>query len=128
MRTQQLFEFFEKEKERYLREWKELLSFHSISTQPELADDCRLCAEWLQVHLNSIGMNAELLETTSKPCVYASYEMPGSSETIHYYGHYDVQPIDPLEAWTAPPFEPELRNGRLYARGAQDNKGQTFYF
>jgi len=114
--------------ERFLEEWKAFLRFQSISTDPEYNDKCRDCANWLVEHLKGMGLHSEILETPGKPVVFASYEGKEGAPTVLYYGHYDVQPVDPVEDWESPPFEPEIRNGRLYARGAQDNKGQTFYF
>ncbi len=112
---------------RILNEWKTFLKFPSISADPLYNGNCRDCAEWLVEHLQKIGFTAQLLETSTKPAVYA--ERPGQTDkpTVLFYGHYDVQPIDPENAWETPPFAPTLRNGRLYARGAQDNKGQVFY-
>jgi len=115
------------EAERCLEEWKQLLRFPSVSADPARAADCRACAGWLAERLKAIGLPAELLETGGLPAVWA--ERPGQPgrPVVLFYGHYDVQPADPLAAWTTPPFEPALRGGRLYARGAQDNKGQLFY-
>jgi acetylornithine deacetylase/succinyl-diaminopimelate desuccinylase-like protein len=109
-----------------LEEWKTLLGFPSVSTAPEHDADCVRCADWLAAKLRSMGFSARLAPTSSHPVVLA--ERPGKpgSPTVLFYGHYDVQPADPLELWTTPPFTPTLRQGRLYARGAQDNKGQFF--
>lgn len=112
-----------------LSDWSEFLRFQSISTDPEYDGECIRCAEWLRDHLASIGLEAALLETSTKPVVYAEYCSPkADAPRILFYGHYDVQPADPLDEWTTPPFEPTLRDGRLYARGAEDNKGQVMYF
>lgn len=112
-----------------LSDWSEFLRFQSISTDPEYDGECIRCAEWLRDHLGSIGLEATLLETSAKPVVYAEYASPkADAPRILFYGHYDVQPADPLDEWTTPPFEPTLRDGRLYARGAEDNKGQVMYF
>lgn len=112
-----------------LSDWSEFLRFQSISTDPEYDGECIRCAEWLRDHLASIGLEATLLETGTKPVVYAEYCSPkADAPRILFYGHYDVQPADPLDEWTTPPFEPTLRDGRLYARGAEDNKGQVMYF
>lgn len=115
-------------RERFLKEWQEFLRFPSISTDPAYAKDCDRCAEWLMRHLRSLGFDAQLISTPRKPLVYATKRFSDSGPRIAFYGHYDVQPVDPLELWTTPPFEPTWRDGRLYARGAQDNKGQLFYF
>jgi len=119
---------YEQEESRFIREWSELLSFKSISTDPAFDGECRRTAEWLVGHLTKIGFSARLLETSSKPTVFAEFKGKVGAKRVLFYGHYDVQPVDPLEDWTSEPFSPELREGRLYARGAQDNKGQTFYF
>lgn len=119
---------FEQEKERFLSEWKEFLVFKSISTDPAYAPDCRECAEWLLNHLKKLGFEGELLETSGNPVVFAQRVGEPSKPTVVFYGHYDVQPVDPIELWKSDPFKPVLRDGRLYARGAQDNKGQVFYF
>jgi acetylornithine deacetylase/succinyl-diaminopimelate desuccinylase-like protein len=122
----ELEKIFTSEWERYLREWKEFLSFPSISTAPEHAPDCHRCAEWLLNHVSRLGFTARLAPTDSHPVLLA--ERPGKpgAPVILFYGHYDVQPVDPIELWLTPPFIPSIRNGRMYARGAQDNKGQVF--
>jgi len=123
-----LDKIFEENQERYLEEWKEFLSFESISTDPAYKQNCLDCAEWLSRHLSKIGMESRLLETPTMPVVFAEYKGSPGKPVISFYGHYDVQPADPLDKWKSKPFEPELRDGRMYARGAEDNKGQLFYF
>ena len=120
-------ELFRLNRDRYLADWKQLLQFPSISGEPQHAADCLACANWLVAHIAHIGMSARLLTTTGKPVVYGERAGKPGKPVVLFYGHYDVQPVDPIEEWTSPPFEPTLRNGRLYARGAQDNKGQLFY-
>jgi acetylornithine deacetylase/succinyl-diaminopimelate desuccinylase-like protein len=112
---------------RFLEELKEFLRFPSISTDPRHDDDCQRCAAWLVQHLSQMGVTSRLLKTSSKPVVYGELLTPGAERTVLFYGHYDVQPVDPLDLWSSNPFSPEIRGGRLYARGAQDNKGQLFY-
>lgn len=105
----------------------ELLSIPSISTQPDHDGDCRAAAEWLVKTLDQVGMQrAQLLETSGHPCVYAEWcEAPEGAPTVLVYGHYDVQPPDPLDEWTTPPFTPTRPgDGNIYARGAADDKGQ----
>ena len=104
--------------------WKAFLRFPSISSDPTHVADCRACANWLAGQLADMRLNARLIETSGLPIVTAEYEGDPSLPTVLFYGHYDVQPVDPLDAWHSPPFEPTLRDGRLFARGAQDNKGQ----
>ncbi len=118
---------FEDNKERFIEDWKAFLRHSSISADPNHSDSCEKCAEWLASHLASIGLSSEVLKTTSKPCVFASYQGDPKLPTVLFYGHYDVQPVDPIEDWTTPPFEPSLRGERLFARGAEDNKGQVTY-
>ena len=119
---------FTRDRERFLEEWKSFLRFRSISADPAFAGECRACAEWLRDHLRTFGLESSLLETNGKPVVFARRNGRPGTPTIVFYGHYDVQPADPLDLWASDPFEPTLRNGRLYARGAQDNKGQVMYF
>ncbi len=120
-------QIYDENRERFIEEWKEFLRFPSISADPAYSDDCQRCADWLTSHLSDLGFQTELIETVGQPLVYAEYKGKPDRPTILYYGHYDVQPVDPLELWDSPPFEPEQRGDRLYARGAQDNKGQTIY-
>lgn len=119
--------WFERNRERILADWFRLLRFPSVSADPARRGDCRACADWLRGHLEALGLGSELLETSGNPVVYGATR-PGDGPRILFYGHYDVQPADSPETWRSPPFEPELRHGRVYARGAQDNKGQLLYF
>ena len=120
---------FEENKEDYINSWKRFLAFKSISADPEYDKDCLDCANWLADYLRSIKFEVEVLQTDSKPMVFAEYrsEKP-KAKTLLFYGHYDVQPVDPLDLWKSDPFKPEIRDNRMYARGAQDNKGQVMYF
>ncbi|TAE75798.1 MAG: dipeptidase [Verrucomicrobia bacterium] len=100
------------------------LRFPSISTDSRHAGDVRDCAEWLVAKLSAMGLSATLHETARHPVVVAKNEHRADRRTVLIYGHYDVQPVDPLHLWTTPPFEPEIRDGKIWARGATDNKGQ----
>jgi acetylornithine deacetylase/succinyl-diaminopimelate desuccinylase-like protein len=119
---------------RFLEELKALLRIPSISTLPEHAADCRKTAETLAAELKRIGMgNVKIIEThkgssgtKGHPLVYADWLHAAGKPTVLMYGHYDVQPADPLDEWHTPPFEPTERNGNLYARGAVDDKGQMY--
>jgi acetylornithine deacetylase/succinyl-diaminopimelate desuccinylase-like protein len=112
---------------RFLEELKGLLRIPSISTLPEHKNDCRRAAELLAAELKRIGMeNVRLIETEGHPLVYADWLHAAGKPTVLVYGHYDVQPPDPLDEWLSPPFEPAERNGNLYARGAVDDKGQVW--
>src|SRR4029077_2261671 len=98
----------------------------SISALPERAGDCRAAAQWLADALTGAGIaHAELLETGGHPVVYGDWLHAPDAPTVLVYGHYDVQPVDPLELWTSPPFEPVVVGGRMLARGAADDKGQV---
>ncbi len=111
---------------RFLDELKALLRIPSISTLPEHKADCRHAAEALAAELTRIGMqNVRLIETEGHPLVYADWLHAAGKPTVLVYGHYDVQPPDPLDEWLSPPFEPTERNGNIYARGAVDDKGQV---
>jgi len=111
---------------RFLEELKSLLRIPSISTLPEHAGDCRKAAETLAAELKRIGMeNVRLIETSGHPLVYADWLHAKAKPTVLVYGHYDVQPPDPLDEWLSPPFEPTIRDGNIYARGAVDDKGQV---
>jgi acetylornithine deacetylase/succinyl-diaminopimelate desuccinylase-like protein len=111
---------------RFLDELKSLLRISSVSTLPEHAGDCRSAAELLVADLAKIGMeNVRLIETAGHPLVYADWLHAPGKPTALAYGHYDVQPPDPLDEWLSPPFEPTERNGNIYARGAVDDKGQV---
>jgi acetylornithine deacetylase/succinyl-diaminopimelate desuccinylase-like protein len=113
--------------EEYLAQLKGLLAIPSVSTLPEHRPDMRRAANWLADHLRAIGLtHAEVLPTGGHPLVYAEWLGSPEAATVLIYGHYDVQPPDPLDEWTSPPFEPTVRDGKLYARGATDDKGQLF--
>ncbi len=111
---------------RFLDDLKALLRIPSISTLPEHKLDCRHAAEALAADLKKIGMeNVRLIETAGHPLVYADWLHAAAKPTALVYGHYDVQPPDPLDEWLSPPFEPTERNDNLYARGVVDDKGQV---
>jgi len=112
---------------RFLDELKALLRIPSVSTLPEHKGDCRHAAEVLAAELKRIGMeNVRLIETAVHPLVYADWLHAAGKPTVLVYGHYDVQPIDPLDEWLSPPFEPTERDGNLYGRGTCDDKGQVW--
>jgi len=100
------------------------LRFPSISTDSSHAGDVRACADWLVSKLTGIGLTTELHETPKHPVVIARNAHVEGRRTVLIYGHYDVQPVDPVSLWTSAPFEPVIRDGRIWARGATDNKGQ----
>jgi len=120
-------EFSKREQTRLLRELSEFLAIPSISALPSHAADCRAAADWLIKDLRRLQCPVvELLEGDGHPLVWAQGpEIPGAP-TLLIYGHYDVQPVDPLEEWVSPPFQPAVRDGKLFARGSADDKGQVF--
>jgi len=105
---------------------KAFLRIPSISTLSEHKPDIRRAAEFVRAELQSAGMTAELIEGEGNPLVYGEWLGAPGRPTILFYGHYDVQPPDPLDEWKSPPFEPEVRSGDLFARGAADDKGQVY--
>ena len=101
------------------------LRFPSVSTDPRHASDVRGCAEWVKAKLAALGFGADLHETPGHPVIVARREPKPDRPTVLIYGHYDVQPVDPLEGWISAPFAPEIRDGKIFARGSTDNKGQN---
>ncbi|HPM83181.1 MAG TPA: dipeptidase [Candidatus Anammoximicrobium sp.] len=102
----------------------ELLRIPSVSADRNYAGDVRRAADWVAGRLRRLGLASEVIETDGNPLVYAESPPVPGAPTVLVYGHYDVQPADPLDQWTSPPFEPTVRDGNLYARGATDDKGQ----
>jgi acetylornithine deacetylase/succinyl-diaminopimelate desuccinylase-like protein len=122
-----VIDFINMNRDRYLEELKALLAIPSISALPEHAADVTRCAEWCADEMRRIGLeNAKLIPTPGNPVVYADWLHAEGAPTILFYGHYDVQPVDPLNLWTSPPFEATIRDGEIYARGSADDKGQVF--
>lgn len=112
--------------QRQLDEYFSLLRFPSISTDPARASDVAACADWLAAKLRGMGLTTELHPTPGHPVVVARNVHVAGRRTVMIYGHYDVQPVDPLELWDGPPFEPRIVDGHVVARGSADNKGQHF--
>jgi len=114
-------------RDRYLDELKAFLAIPSISALPQHAADVRRCADWCGDEMRRIGLqNVRLIDTPGNPVVYGDWLGTPGAPTILFYGHYDVQPVDPLELWESPPFEATIRDGEIYARGSADDKGQVF--
>jgi acetylornithine deacetylase/succinyl-diaminopimelate desuccinylase-like protein len=112
---------------RSLAELKEFVRFPSISAQPRHAEDVKKCAHWLANHLRRTGLeDVSVIATRRHPLVLAAWRRVGGRPTVLIYGHYDVQPVDPLGEWHSPPFEPTVRGQDLFGRGACDDKGQMF--
>ena len=120
-------QYAEEHHDRFLDELFEYLSIPSISTEKERRDDVARCAMWLADHLREIGIDHVVVEPTDgHPIVFAEHVVDPDLPTYLIYGHYDVQPPDPLDLWDSPPFEPTVRDGKIFARGATDDKGQLF--
>ena len=111
-------------RENYLEEYYSFLRLPSVSTDDRYKQKLEECAHWLVEKLTSIGLETQLVPTRGHPIVWARNKHQPGRRTVLIYGHYDVQPPDPLELWDSPPFEPVLKNGYVFARGATDNKGQ----
>ena len=123
----QIVDFINVNRDRYVEELKQYLAIPSISALPEHAADVRRAAEWTGDALRTVGMqNVRLIDTPGNPVVYGDWMNAPGKPTILFYGHYDVQPVDPVDLWTSPPFEATVRDGEIYARGAADDKGQVF--
>ncbi len=123
-----LRKWFSEHQETTFADFFKFLQFKTIATDPTYDKDTKECAKWLVSYLNDIGMETEAWETSGQPVVFAKHCKAGKDRpTLLIYQHYDVQPVDPLDLWKSDPFEPTIREGEIYARGAQDNKGQCFY-
>ncbi|CAH0121291.1 Succinyl-diaminopimelate desuccinylase [Paenibacillus sp. CECT 9249] len=119
--------YFEQHRVEHLNELKEWISIPSVSALSEHKEDMNRAANWLVDALRRAGLeNVEIHQTAGHPIVYADYMHAPGKPTVLVYGHYDVQPVDPLHLWETPPFEPTIRDNKLYARGATDDKGQLF--
>jgi acetylornithine deacetylase/succinyl-diaminopimelate desuccinylase-like protein len=119
--------FVRESESRVLEELQDLLRIPSVSTDPDHDQDCRRTGEWVADHLRDLGCpKVELMASETHPVVVADGPNIPGQPTVLVYGHYDVQPPDPLDLWESPPFEPTIRDGNLYARGATDDKGQVF--
>lgn len=119
---------FSREKESIFNDFFTFLRFKTIATDPSYNEEIEACAAWLADYLKKSGLKVETWNTEGAPTLFATDLRAGpEKETLLFYCHYDVQPVDPLDAWISPPFEPIIRDGEIYARGAVDNKGQCFY-
>jgi acetylornithine deacetylase/succinyl-diaminopimelate desuccinylase-like protein len=124
---QEVIDYINANKEKFIEELKEILRIPSVSTLPEHNPDMIKCAELLVKKLTEAGLSrAQIYQTEGHPLVYGEWLGAPGKPTVLIYGHYDVQPADPLELWDSPPFEPIVKNGKIYARGATDDKGQMF--
>ena len=112
-------------RERFETLFFDVLRIPSISADPAYADGIKDAARWFADHLRNAGLASEIIETSAHPIVYAETPPVDGGPVVLVYGHYDVQPPDPLDLWKTPPFEPTVRNGNVFARGATDDKGQV---
>jgi acetylornithine deacetylase/succinyl-diaminopimelate desuccinylase-like protein len=118
-------EFIQLNRARYLEELKLFMHFPSVSAQQRHHTDISACAVWLTNHLQSIGLDSRIIQTKGNPVVWAKSK-GNAKKRIIIYGHYDVQPAEPMDKWISPPFEAEIRDGFIFGRGATDDKGQLF--
>jgi acetylornithine deacetylase/succinyl-diaminopimelate desuccinylase-like protein len=127
MNKQDIKAFVNSNRDRFIDELFDLIRIPSVSADPAFKEDVRTAAEYVKSNLLKSGADlAEVCETDGHPIVYAEKMVDTSLPTVLVYGHYDVQPADPYELWESPPFEPEIRDEKIYARGACDDKGQMF--
>ena len=126
--TKEVLDYIETHRDSLLARLNDFLTIPSVSTDSSYKDDLQKAAQFVEDYLQEIGFDqTEQLPTNNHPIVYAEYNQAGpDAPTVLFYGHYDVQPVDPIEQWESEPFTPEVRNGRIYARGASDDKGQVF--
>ena len=119
--------YIESNKDRFLEELFGLIRIPSISSQTEHKEDMKKAAEyWKQTLLKAGADKAEVMPTDGNPVVYGEKMVDKNAPTVLVYAHYDVMPVDPIDFWKSPPFEPEIRDGKIFARGADDAKGQSF--
>ncbi|HWY30539.1 MAG TPA: dipeptidase [Candidatus Acidoferrum sp.] len=125
---QSVINYLKGNQKRFLQEYFEYLRFPSVSAQPQHKKDLVACAKWLAAHCRHIGLTAEVQPTKGHPIVVARTPRETNSRKPHFvvYGHYDVQPVEPVELWDSPPFEPRLAGRQVFSRGSTDNKGQNF--
>jgi acetylornithine deacetylase/succinyl-diaminopimelate desuccinylase-like protein len=124
---QSIITYLSENREKHLAELKEFLAIPSISSLPEHKEDVQEAAKWVAKSLMEIGMEkVEVHQTKGHPVVYGEWLKAEGKPTVLIYGHYDVQPVDPLHLWDSPPFEADIRDNKLYARGASDDKGQSY--
>src|SRR3990167_9500972 len=118
--------WFQQNKEKIFKDYFDLLKFKTISAEKNNSE-MQKCAEWLSNYFKKFNVYSEVIKTDNYPLVYAEKIFDPKYETILIYGHFDVQPVDPIDEWKHPPFEPRIIDNVVYARGASDNKGQFFY-
>ncbi len=117
-------EYLNQQRETFQNDLCELLRIPSVSTDSKYKEDVRRAAEWVAGQFRSLNFQTELIPTDGHPIVYAESPPVEGAPVALVYGHYDVQPPDPLDEWVTPPIEPDIRDGNIFARGATDDKGQ----
>lgn len=123
----QIIEYIDKNKNNYINELKEFLKIPSISNDPNHKADIIKCTQFVKTKLVNAGLNkVKVIKTKGHPLVYGEWLKANGKPTVLIYGHYDVQPVDPIELWDNPPFEPIIKSNKIFARGATDDKGQAF--
>src|SRR5699024_10730756 len=126
--SKKALQYLSENREQLLEKLNTFLSIPSVSTDSVHKQDIKAAADYLESYLNDIGFDlVEQQDTGGHPLIFAEYNQAGpDAPTALFYGHYDVQPVDPIDQWKSDPFQPEIRDGRLYARGSSDDKGQVF--
>ena len=126
MASEKVLAYLDKNRQHHVEQLCEFLRIPSISSQSQHADDTRRAAAFIADELKELGLSVETIDLGGHPLVYAESEIRSDRKTLLFYGHYDVQPVDPLDLWDNPPFEPVIKDDILYARGASDDKGQVY--
>ncbi|MBI5273830.1 MAG: dipeptidase [Chlamydiales bacterium] len=124
---EQYTQWYEKHYNQNLKDLFEFLRFKSIGTDPKYDEEVGKCANWVLSYLKSLGFITRIINTPMHPVIYGEYIQNPLADTVLIYHHYDVQPADPYDLWDSDPFDPTIREDNIFARGAQDNKGQCFY-
>ena len=120
-------EYIFQNKEKFLNELFELLKIESVSADPKFKNEVEKASDFIVTKLKLLGLdNVEKIQTKGHPIVYGEKILDPNYKTILVYGHYDVQPADPYELWDTPPFQPQIKNNKIYARGSSDDKGQMY--
>ena len=126
MASEKVLEYLDENHQKHVDQLCDFLRIPSVSSLSEHNEDVKRAAAFVAGELDSLGLKVETIDLGGHPLVYAESELRPDRRTLLFYGHYDVQPVDPVELWTHPPFEPVIEDGVLYARGASDDKGQLY--
>ncbi len=126
MSREKILAYLDKYRSAHVDQLCVFLEIPSISSQSEHREDCRRASSFVADELRALGLTVEIIESSGHPLVYAESAQKPERKTLLFYGHYDVQPVDPVELWDSPPFEPRVAEGVVYARGASDDKGQVY--